>query len=119
MKELVCIVCPRGCRLQVDEEKDWAVTGNACPRGAVYGKEELTAPTRVVTTTAAVEGAIHSRCPVKTSAPIPKALVRQAVASLDGLVLQAPVKLGQVVLADVCGCGADFVACREMPRLEK
>ncbi len=119
MKELVCIVCPRGCRLQVDEENGWAVTGNACPRGAAYGKEELTAPARVVTSTAAVEGALHSRCPVKTSAPISKALVRQAVASLDGLVLHAPVKLGQVVLADVCGSGADFVACRDMPRVEK
>ena len=29
MKELVCIVCPRGCRLQVDEDNGYAVTGNS------------------------------------------------------------------------------------------
>ena len=42
MKELICIVCPRGCHLKVDAELN--VTGNACPRGIVYGKKEVTAP---------------------------------------------------------------------------
>ena len=51
MKELVCIVCPRGCRLKVDEENDFAVTGNTCPRGAEYGRNEIMAPTRVLTST--------------------------------------------------------------------
>ena len=39
MTELICIVCPKGCHLKVDEEKDFAVTGNGCPRGAEYGKK--------------------------------------------------------------------------------
>ena len=41
MKELICIVCPKGCHLKVDEENGCAVTGNGCPRGAEYGKNEL------------------------------------------------------------------------------
>ena len=41
MKELVCIVCPRGCRLKGDEENGYAVSGNSCPRGEVYGKKDL------------------------------------------------------------------------------
>ena len=49
MKELICIVCPKGCHLRVDEDNGYAVTGNGCPRGAEYGKIELTHPTRVVT----------------------------------------------------------------------
>lgn len=44
MKELICIVCPRGCHLKVDEANDYAVTGNSCPRGAEYGA--TSAPTR-------------------------------------------------------------------------
>ena len=56
MTELICIVCPKGCHLKVDEEKDFAVTGNGCPRGAEYGKKELTNPTRVITSTVCVEG---------------------------------------------------------------
>ena len=41
MKELNCIVCPKGCHLKVDENNDYKVSGNACERGAEYGKNEL------------------------------------------------------------------------------
>ena len=33
MTELTCIVCPKGCRLNVDEENGFLVTGYGCPRG--------------------------------------------------------------------------------------
>ena len=36
MKELICIVCPKGCHLRVDEDNGYAVTGNGCPRGGVW-----------------------------------------------------------------------------------
>lgn len=114
MKELICIVCPKGCHLKVDEENGYAVTGNSCPRGAEYGKVELINPTRVVTSTVAVEGGGHPRCPVKTNRPIPKGKMMEAMATLDGLVLRAPVALGQVVVHNVCGTGADFVATRAL-----
>ena len=42
MKELICIKCPKGCHLHVDDENGYAVTGNSCERGAEYGKKELT-----------------------------------------------------------------------------
>lgn len=114
MKELICIVCPQGCRLRVDESKDYAVTGNRCPRGEAYGHTELENPVRTITSTVAVRGAMYPRCPVKTSAPIPKALIFEAMRTLDGLVLDAPVHLGQVVVRNVCGTGVDFVATREL-----
>lgn len=114
MKDLICIVCPQGCRLRVDESKDYAVTGNRCPRGEAYGRTEMENPVRTITSTVAVRGAMYPRCPVKTSAPIPKALIFEAMRTLDGLVLDAPVHLGQVVVRDVCGTGVDFVATREL-----
>lgn len=116
MKELICIVCPKGCHLKVDEAHGCAVTGNGCPKGAEYGKIELTNPTRVVCSTVRIEGAAHRRCPVKTDRPIPKGLMLRAVAALDGVALTAPVALGQVVVEDVCGTGANFVATRCMER---
>ena len=114
MKELVCIVCPKGCRLRVDEEHDFAVTGNSCPRGAQYGREECTNPTRVLTSTVAVTGGMHPRCPVKTNAPIPKSKLFDVMAALDGLVILAPIALGQVIVPNVCGTGADIVATRAL-----
>lgn len=114
MRELICIVCPQGCRLHVDEEHDYRVTGNRCPRGAEYGRTELKNPTRTLTSTVAVQGAMYPRCPVKTSAPIPKGRIFEAMKALDGLVLQAPVHLGQVVVPDICGTGVDFIATRDL-----
>lgn len=114
MKELICIVCPKGCHLKVDEEQGFAVTGNACPRGAEYGKLELTNPTRVVTSTVRCEGGAHPRCPVKTDRAVPKGKIFQVMAALEGITLSAPVAVGQVVIENVCGTGANIVATRNM-----
>ena len=117
MKELICIVCPKGCHLKVDEQNGYAVTGNACPRGAEYGKSELMHPTRVLTSTVKVQGGLHRRLPVKTSAPIPKGLLMEAVRVLDTVQLEVPVAMGQVVVHNVLGTGVDVVATRSMDRI--
>ena len=80
MKELICITCPRGCHLTVDEEHDFTVTGNACPRGAEYGRNELLHPVRTVTSTVRTEGSPIPRLPVKTDRPIPKEKVFDCMA---------------------------------------
>lgn len=114
MTELICIVCPKGCRLKIDEKNGLTVTGNACPRGEAYGKKELLHPTRTVTSTVKITGGLHRRLPVKTTGEIPKALVRKAAALLDEVETRSPIAAGTVVLADVLGTGVDFVATRDM-----
>ena len=71
-RKLTCIVCPMGCPLTVtlDNGKVMEVTGNTCPRGAKYGQEECTHPTRTLTTTMKVEG--KDKVSVKSAAPLPK-----------------------------------------------
>ena len=117
LRHLVCIVCPRGCRLTVDETQDYKVTGNGCPRGAEYGRTELQNPTRVLTTTVCVEGGLYPRIPVKTSRAIPKGLLMDAMAEVAKVRLTAPVRRGQVILPDLLGTGADLVASRDMDAL--
>ena len=112
MTSIICILCPKGCRLTVD--KKFAVTGHECKRGIGYGKNELKNPVRTVTSTVKICGAIHNRCPVKTSAPIPKGLIMEAMKLLDNIELTAPVQLGDVIVRDICGTGVDFVASRTM-----
>jgi CxxC motif-containing protein len=114
MKELVCIVCPRGCRLQVDEENGFAVTGNSCERGAEYGKNEISNPTRVLTSTVKAVGGRYRRCPVKTSGAVPKGKLLEVMSLLDGVEVKAPVHIGQVVLSNVAGTGMDVIATKEM-----
>ena len=114
MAELICIVCPKGCHLTVDESRDYAVTGHSCPRGEAYGKAELISPTRTVTSTVRLAHGTHLRCPVKTDRAVSKALVPEVMRALDGVTLTAPVRIGQVVIKHVCGTDANVVATRNL-----
>ncbi len=114
MTNIICIVCPKGCHLSVDENNGYAVTGFGCERGVAYGKKELTNPTRVITSTVKIKGGIHHRLPVKTSSDIPKGLIHAAMALLDGVEMESPVHVGDVVVPDICGTGVSFVATRDM-----
>ena len=114
MKELVCIVCPKGCRLKVDENNDYAVTGNGCPRGAVYGKSEIQNPTRVLTSTVKIEGALYRRCPVKTDSVVPKGKLMEVMQLLNAVELKSPVTIGQVVIENVAGTDANVVVTKNL-----
>ena len=115
MTELICIVCPRGCHLTVDESHDYAVSGNRCPRGEAYGKKELTMPTRTLTSMVRIEGAAHPCCSVKTSSDIPKRMIPQAMALLEDVRLHAPVYIGDTVIPDICGTGVAWIATKNCP----
>lgn len=114
MKELICIVCPRGCHLHVDEENGYTVTGNHCPRGAEYGSRELRAPVRTVTSTVKIEGAMYRRCPVRTSEAIPKSLMMDVMKEIEGITAVSPVKRGQVLIENLLGTGADLIVTKDM-----
>ncbi len=114
IRELICIVCPIGCRMEVDTERDYRVTGNQCERGPVYAREELTAPKRVVTSTIRITGGIHKRIPVKTRGAIPKELIFKCMEEINKLEVRSPVKMGDVVLENVLGTGVDIVVTRDM-----
>lgn len=114
-RELICINCPLGCPLTVKiaDGEVVSVTGNTCKRGEVYGRKEVSDPTRVVTTTVPVVGSATERMvSVKTAADVPKGKVFDVVAALADVRVQAPVRIGDVVLADVCGTGVDVVATK-------
>lgn len=115
MKEYICIVCPKGCHLEVDE-KSLEVKGNTCPRGEAYGRAELTNPTRVVTSTVRLKSQGHDRLPVKTDRPIPKPLILEAARLLNGVEVKAPIKAGEPVLENILGTGASFVASRTVSK---
>lgn len=113
MKQMVCIGCPRGCHLEVDEAT-LEVKGNFCPTGAEYGKNELTHPMRTVTGTVAIEGGIHNRLAVRTDKQVPKAKMFDVVNAMNQFVAHSPVKMGEVLIAGVAGTDANIVASRDM-----
>ena len=114
MVELICITCPRGCHLQVDENLN--VTGNMCPRGAIYAKAELTHPVRMVTSSVAVISSVATRLPVKTKDPIPKELIFKIMEEIEKVTVKAPIKIGDVIIKDVLNTGVDIVATKNIER---
>ncbi|MBR4193667.1 MAG: DUF1667 domain-containing protein [Oscillospiraceae bacterium] len=113
MKELICITCPKGCHLKVDEES-FAVTGNSCPRGAVYGENELRNPVRVVTSTVIAEGPAR-RLPVKTDRPIPKGRIFEVMDEIAKLRVKPPVAVGDILIPNVAGTDGNVVATKNLP----
>lgn len=114
MKELVCIVCPKGCRLHVDDENGFTVTGNSCPRGAEYGKNEIQNPTRVLTSTVRLSGGAYRRCPVKTEKAVPKGKLLDIMKELNHVEVASPVSIGQVVLTDAAGTSVNVVVTKSL-----
>lgn len=110
MKELICIMCPKGCHLKVDD--DLNVTGNTCPRGATYGKQEVTDPRRYLTSTVKLIAKNDRRLPVISSGDLPKDRVSEVVKFLDTITVKAPVKVKDVIVKDVLGLGIDILATR-------
>ena len=76
-RQLTCIGCPLGCQITVTMEngevKD--VAGYTCARGEKYAREEVTNPTRTVTTIVRVDGGNLAAVSVKTKDVIPKAKI--------------------------------------------
>jgi CxxC motif-containing protein len=109
--EMTCIVCPVGCRLMVEmADGKYVVTGNGCRRGADYAVQEATNPMRTLTSLVKIAGGGEPLCPVKTSAPIPKAMIGAALDAVRAARADAPVKVGDVVIKNIAGTGADLVA---------
>ncbi len=114
MKQFICTVCPRGCRLSVDENDGYKVYGNSCPRGEQYGKNEATNPVRTLTSTVKITGAALTRCPVRTDKPIPKGLLFEAMEELNRITVSSPLHRGDVIIADLLGTGANLIATRDL-----
>ena len=115
MKQFICIGCPRGCHVQIDEQT-LQTTGNACPRGEEYVRGELTHPSRMLTGTVAIRGAAIACCPVRTDRAIAKDRLLEAAHALDTLCIEAPVHVGDVVCEDFLGTGANLIATRSLAR---
>ena len=116
--EMTCIVCPMGCRLTAEKtENGIVVTGNTCKRGEVYAKQEMTNPVRTLTSLVSIQGAATPLCPVKTKEAIPKSKLGEALSQLKKVKIQAPVKIGDVIIEDIASTGVALVATANRERV--
>lgn len=118
MKEFICINCPLGCHLTVDDSdlNNVVVTGNTCPRGAKYGKDEVTNPKRMVTSSFCVLNGKENVASIKTLEAIPKALIFDCLNVIKELKVEAPIHIGDVIVENVLNTGVALVATRNVER---
>ena len=84
-------------------EKGVTVTGHTCPKGEEYAINECTNPVRTVTAAVRVANRYNTMVSVKTDAPVPKGKMMDVMAALHKVQVQAPVRIGDVVLSDIFG----------------
>ena len=114
---LTCIRCPMGCALRVTADGDEVtVTGNTCPRGADYGRQEVTAPVRTVTSTVPVTGGQIPVVSVKTAGDIPKDKIFDVMKDIRSASVPAPVKIGDVIIRNAGGTGTNVIATKDVAK---
>ena len=104
-RNLTCIICPRGCSLTAEILDDGSVkvSGNSCPKGAKYATDELTHPTRTVTSTVRVSNRPDTMVSVKTEEPVPKEHIFDTMKLIRNAEIKAPVSIGDTILNGVYG----------------
>ncbi len=113
-KEIICTVCPRGCRVTVEGEGDkiLSVEGHTCKRGLEFSSAEFSHPVRILTTTVKIADATYDLLPVRSSEPLPKEKLFDCMEVIRNTQVSLPVARYDVIIADICGTGVDIVATK-------
>ena len=93
-----CTTCPSECLLTVEVERD--------ADGSVAEVHS--------TTTVAVSGSDEVLLPVRTAEAIPLELHAQAMDLIRSLVVEAPIRMGDVVLPNLLNTGIDLIASMDI-----
>lgn len=120
--DMTCIVCPIGCHLKVTVDENGkfvSVTGNRCPRGEAYAKEEVTDPKRVLPTSVKVIEGELPLVSVRTEKAIPKKMIFEAMKVIKSTQVNAPVKRGQIIVENILNTGVNLIATRTVKKVEK
>lgn len=113
-RELICILCPRGCALTAEITGATVVTtGNGCPNGAKYAENEILHPVRTVTATIRVANRKDTMAPVKTAVPVDKSSMTEVMAALRKITVDAPLNIGDVIPVSVAG--SQIVVTKAIP----
>ena len=120
IKIIRCIVCPTGCEIKVEKEGDEKVTfeGYTCERGLEYAQQEYYEPKRILTTTMRIEKGLLPLIPVRTDKAILKEKLKEVLVEIAKMKLQAPIKMGDILIENILGLGVNIIASRDLIKLD-
>mgnify|MGYP003308054295 CR=1 FL=1 len=109
MKRVSCIICPNSCTIEIDE-KTLVASGNKCPRGLEYAKQEITNPQRSVTSTVKTSFKHFPVLPCRTSKPVSKSKIMDVMKAINEVTVNTYLKVGDVIVSNIANTGADLIA---------
>ncbi len=117
-RKLTCIVCPSGCAVDAytDDRGQLVISGAKCKRGKDYAYQEIVDPRRTIATSMVIAGGGLPLCSVRLSKPIPKKQIFEVMDAIRTQHLCAPVQIGDIAIADVCGTGSDVIVTKSIPK---
>ncbi|MBN1848291.1 MAG: DUF1667 domain-containing protein [Deltaproteobacteria bacterium] len=118
-KELICIVCPNGCQLEViyQEEpgiKVISVSNNLCDKGEAWAASELESPMRHIASSILVERGSFKLVSVRTDQPIPLPAIHEVMEAIKKKRVQAPIVMNQVLIRNPAGVPTNIIATRSV-----
>jgi CxxC motif-containing protein len=112
---LTCLLCPIGCELEVEiDGGDLRVRGHQCDKGIDFASEEVLRPKRNLATSVPLKGTVDRMVSIRLSDRVSREMIFPILAEIAMLRPSAPVRRGDVLIADVCGTGVDVIATRTM-----
>ena len=115
-KEIICTVCPMGCRIQVEGEGEniLSVEGYTCKRGEIYARAEFCHPVRILTTTVKTDSEKTPLIAVRSAKPLPKEKIMDCMNVIRTVQVKAPVSMYDVIVENICDTGINIVASGEL-----
>ena len=117
-RTFTCIVCPNGCEIETEYEgtQVLSVTGNLCPKGKTYVTQELVDPRRTIATSVRVLNGTMPLTSVRLTNAVPKDRIFDVMDEINRQILTAPVRIGDVVIANVLGLGSDVIVTKNIDK---
>ncbi len=115
MNKIICIKCPLGCKIEIE---DGRVNGNMCKRGEEYAINETKNPERILTTTVFIKNGKQKLLPVRSEKGLPKNIIKKCVFEISKVEVESPIKCGDVIIENILGTGVNIIASRDVEKNE-
>ena len=110
-KIFTCIICPNGCEIEVELDKDKIAT---CKKGKEYVNQELTNPKRNISSSVKVINGDLDIVSVRLNGSIPKDKIFEVMDEIKNITVDAPVKIGDIIKHNILNLNVDLIATKNI-----
>lgn len=119
IKKYTCIICPNGCEIEVELEKNEikSIKGSACKKGDKYVHQELFNPRRNIATSIKIQNGDLPIVSARLSEPIPKDKIFEVMDLIKDINLQAPVYIGDIVIKNILNLNSNLIITKNIEKI--